>query len=109
MEEIGIEDARRQLGEVVDRARLAGRHTVITRQGKPAAVVVGYDWLRGVAALIEDVTALEEYRERTAAIRGGRRSAGLLPQDERVVHHIDGDPHNNDLPNLRIIDPKENL
>ena len=41
MEEIGLEEARRTLGEIVDRARLAEQPTLITRQGKPAAVVVG--------------------------------------------------------------------
>lgn len=108
MEEISIEDARRQLGEIVDRARLGGEHAIITRQGKPAAAVVGYDWLRGVAALIEDAAALEEYRERATALRVGRRAASLLPQDKRAVHHIDGDPRNNDPSNLQIIDPEEN-
>lgn len=44
MEEIGIEQARRNLGEIVDRARIAGEHTVITRQGKRAAVVVPAEW-----------------------------------------------------------------
>jgi prevent-host-death family protein len=40
MEEISIEEARRTLGDIVDRARLAGQSTVITRHGKPAAMVV---------------------------------------------------------------------
>jgi prevent-host-death family protein len=46
MEQISIEDARRTLGEIVDQARLAGRPTVITRQGRPAAVVVSLEWHR---------------------------------------------------------------
>ena len=40
MEQVSIEEARRTLGEIVDRARLADQATLITRQGKPAAVVV---------------------------------------------------------------------
>lgn len=108
MKEIGIEDARRQLGEIIDRARLAGEHAIVTRQGKPAAVVVGYDWLVAVASLIEDAARLEEYRERAAALRAGRRIAGLYPPDKRVVHHIDGNPRNNDPSNLQIVNPEEN-
>jgi prevent-host-death family protein len=46
MEQIGIEEARRQLGEIVDRARLAGTPTTITRQGKPAAVIVPFEWYK---------------------------------------------------------------
>jgi len=68
------------------------------------AVLVSADWL----ALLADVEAAEEYRDKAAALRAGRRRAGITPQDGRVVHHIDGDPRNNDLSNLRIIDPKEN-
>ena len=40
MDEISIEEARRKLGDIIDRARLAGQSTVITRHGKPAAVLV---------------------------------------------------------------------
>jgi len=72
------------------------------------AVLVSADWLAGLDALLADVEAAEEYRDKAAALRAGRRRAGITPQDGRVVHHIDGDPRNNDLSNLRIIDPKEN-
>jgi prevent-host-death family protein len=44
MDEASIEQARRKLGEIVDRARLADQFTTITRQGKPAAVVVSVEW-----------------------------------------------------------------
>ena len=44
MEQVSIEEARRGLGEIVDRARLAYQPTLITRQGKPAAVVVNLQW-----------------------------------------------------------------
>lgn len=43
MEQVSIEQARLKLGEIVDRARLADQVTLITRQGKPAAVVVNVD------------------------------------------------------------------
>ena len=52
MQEASIESARLKLGELVDRARLAEQPTLITRQGKPAAVVVSVAWYdRAVEAL----------------------------------------------------------
>lgn len=48
MEQVSIEQARLKLGEIVDRARLADQATLITRQGKPAAVVVNVEWYRAV-------------------------------------------------------------
>ena len=44
MRSVSIEVARRTLGELVDRARLASEPTMITRHGKPGAVVVNADW-----------------------------------------------------------------
>lgn len=105
MEEIGIEAARTGLGEIVEQARLGHFHTLITRFGKPAAVVVNVEWY---ARHLDDEAALAEWRTFMASLRGGRRAAGLAPQDRRVVHHIDGDPYNNDPANLRIVDPEEN-
>ena len=47
-----IETARASLGEVVDRARFSGEPTTVTRNGKPAAVVVSHEWFeRATAAL----------------------------------------------------------
>jgi len=52
MDEVSIEQARLKLGDVVDRARLAGQFTVITRQGKPAAVVVSVEWHKQAKAAL---------------------------------------------------------
>ena len=41
---MGIEEARNALGDIVDRAALAGEPTTITRQGKPRAIVVSTAW-----------------------------------------------------------------
>jgi len=49
VESLSIEDARRRLGELVDRARLAGEPTLIMRYRKPAAVIVGADWYERAA------------------------------------------------------------
>ncbi len=46
MRTASVEQARIGLGDVIDRARLAGEPTLITRYGKPAAVVVSEDWYR---------------------------------------------------------------
>jgi len=54
MEQASIEEARRMLGEIVDRARLAGAPTLITRQGKPAAVVINVTWYEHLKALASD-------------------------------------------------------
>jgi prevent-host-death family protein len=53
IQEIGLEQARPRLGEIVDKARLAGTPTHITRQGKPAAVVVGAEWYAWVTGVLE--------------------------------------------------------
>jgi prevent-host-death family protein len=52
MDEMSIEQARLKLGDVVDLARIAGQPTLITRQGKPAAMVVSVDWYEQAEALI---------------------------------------------------------
>lgn len=49
---MGIEQARNVLGEVVDRARFSDEFTVITRHGKPAAVVVSVEWLEEARAAL---------------------------------------------------------
>jgi prevent-host-death family protein len=50
--EQNIEEARRVLGDIVDRAAIAGEHFTITRNGKPKAVIVGLDWYESAQALI---------------------------------------------------------
>ena len=44
MRSVGIEEARRTIGDLVDRARLTGEPTMITRHGKPGAVLVAVEW-----------------------------------------------------------------
>jgi prevent-host-death family protein len=44
MESYGIEEARNQLGDLIDRVRVKGEHIVITRYGKRAAVIVPAEW-----------------------------------------------------------------
>lgn len=44
MKSASIENARKILGDLVDRARIADEPVLITRYNKPAAVLVGADW-----------------------------------------------------------------
>lgn len=57
MEETGIEQARKGLGEIVDRARYRDEPTLITRTGKPAAVVIGIETLRQIWGVAVAVTS----------------------------------------------------
>lgn len=41
---MGVEDARKKLGERIDFARDGELHTVVTRHGQPAAVLVDMAW-----------------------------------------------------------------
>lgn len=94
MDVTGLEEARRTLGEIVDRARLADQPTLITRQGKPAAVVIGAESYEAMLSLLADAAAGQA--ERTQRLTG------------KQVVHKDGDPRNNDLGNLRVVDLRDN-
>ena len=61
--QIALQKALRdRLGEIVDRARLAGQPTVITRQGRVAAIVVSAYWYSDALGYIE--LTLNHYRDR---------------------------------------------
>jgi prevent-host-death family protein len=55
MEAVSLEAARKNLGDLIDRARLAGEPTMITRYGKPGAVVVSADWYQDAADCMEQL------------------------------------------------------
>ena len=44
MKSVNIEDARKILGDLVDRARIADEPVLIMRYNEQAAVLVGADW-----------------------------------------------------------------
>lgn len=48
MESYGIEEARNQLGDLVERVRVGGEHIGITRYGKSAVVLVPVKWYERV-------------------------------------------------------------
>ena len=65
MSELPISEARDRLGEVVSRAEHGQERTVLTRHGKPVAVVISIDDLRELEAA-EDGADLEAAREALA-------------------------------------------
>lgn len=44
MRTVSVQEARAKLGDLVDIARLAGEPTMITKHGRPAAVLVNPEW-----------------------------------------------------------------
>ena len=52
METVQIEEARKTLGELVDRARLAGEPTLIMRYRKPGAILVPLGWYEEAEAAL---------------------------------------------------------
>ena len=73
MDSYGIEEARNQLGDLVERVRVGGEHIGITRYGKPAVVLTPVEWYEEAKALIggrgeavgtRPVTALTESQSR---------------------------------------------
>jgi prevent-host-death family protein len=80
MDEIGIERARNLLGEIVDKARFTNEPTAITRQGKPAVIVVSAKWYDATLDYIDRTVRFADYE----------------------VHHKDGDARNNDPANLEL-------
>lgn len=87
MEKLGIEEARGQLGEIADRARLTLQPTMITKNGKPAAVVVSHEWLTEVAALLDDLAedpaAYAAWRGQAGALRQARLTTELAAAERR--------------------------
>jgi prevent-host-death family protein len=53
MTTVQIEEARKTLGELVDRARLAGEPTLIMRNRRPGAVLVPVDWYEEAQAALD--------------------------------------------------------
>ena len=70
MMEAGIEEARKDLGGIVDRARWKGEPAVITRTGKPAAVIVPTDFCEHVQAAIGEGERDGSQGTETSARRG---------------------------------------
>jgi prevent-host-death family protein len=68
-------EARRRFSELVDEVEQRHEHLVITRNGRPAAVVLSadeYDALEETLAVLEDEETLGALRESEEDVRAGR-------------------------------------
>ena len=68
-------EARARLSELLDDVNERHEHVVITRNGRPAAVVLSseeYDALAETLEVLEDDEALEALRESEADVHAGR-------------------------------------
>lgn len=60
-EQRGVEELRAELGDRVDAAHHAGEVTVITKHGKPRAVIVPYEWYREAETRRQDMLRDRRY------------------------------------------------
>lgn len=68
-------EARSKLSELLDEVTQRQEHVVVTRNGRPAAVVLSnaeYDALTETLEVLEDAETLEALRESEADYREGR-------------------------------------
>jgi prevent-host-death family protein len=75
-----LEFVRDNLSDLVDRAEREHERTVITRNGKPAAVVIGYedlDSMEETLDILSDPNALTELREAEAEAARGNVVEGV--------------------------------
>lgn len=75
-----LRNVRDHLSEFVDRAEREHERVVVTRNGRPAAVLIGYDDLAGLEAtldILSDPEALNEIRQAEAEIARGEVVRGV--------------------------------
>jgi antitoxin YefM len=68
-------EARNRLTEILDEVQARHEHVVITRNGRPAAVVLSldeYESLEETLEILQDEEALEALRESAEDVREGR-------------------------------------
>jgi len=75
-----LRNVRDHLSEFVDRAEREHERVVVTRNGRPAAVLIGYDDLAGLEEtldILSDPEALNEIRQAEAEIARGEVARGV--------------------------------
>lgn len=75
-----LRNVRDHLSEFVDRAEREHERVVVTRNGRPAAVLIGYDDLAGLEEtldILSDPDALGEIRQAEAEVARGEGVRGV--------------------------------
>lgn len=75
-----LRNVRDHLSEFVDRAEREHERVVVTRNGRPAAVLIGYDDLAGLEEtldILSDPEALGEIRRAEAEVERGEGIRGV--------------------------------
>lgn len=75
-----LRNVRDHLSEFVDRAEREHERVVVTRNGRPAAVLIGYDDLAGLEEtldILSDPEALGEIRQAETQVARGEEVRGL--------------------------------
>jgi prevent-host-death family protein len=75
-----LRNVRDHLSEFVDRAEREHERVVVTRNGRPAAVLIGYDDLAGLEEtldILSDPEALREIRQAEAEVARGEGVRGV--------------------------------
>jgi antitoxin YefM len=69
-----LADAKSHLSAIVASAQLTHERTIITKNGRPAAIIIGIDDFEGMEMsmdILRDPLAMEEIREGEAAVARG--------------------------------------
>lgn len=75
-----LRTVRDHLSEFVDRAEREHEHVVVTRNGRPAAVLIGYEDLAALEEtldILSDPEALAEIRQAEAEVARGEMIEGV--------------------------------
>ncbi len=85
-EQLPLVDVKNRLSEVIDRLEREHGRVVITKHGRPAAVLLSLDDLESLEetlAILGDARLMAELREAEADVRAGRTS--VLDKDDAIA------------------------
>lgn len=91
-----LADVRERLSPIVNSVMATHERVVITKNGRPSAVLVSYDDLESLEETLEilaDPTALEEIRASLASSERFSSDDIRADLDRRRAGHDDGDAH----------------
>ena len=88
-ETLPLSSVKSHLSELVDRVEDQHDRVVVTRNGKPAAVLISPDDLESLEetlAILSDPAAMEQVRESEQAIAAGKRGTSLVELQAQLEH-----------------------